>query len=93
MVSTIVRLLIFLIILLRLFSYFSFWSIVCFFIRPRKADGAGSSGGLNDSFIGFAIKIRVICNVFVEHVFSKTNEYENLVVSINLQILLGLKKK
>jgi hypothetical protein len=49
----------------------AFGSIVCLFIGPAQGEGAGSSGGLHDLFVGLSVKISVVCDVLVEHLQGK----------------------
>ena len=42
--------------------------IIGWFIGPGKRNGTGSSWSLYNFFIGFALEIGVICNVFVNHI-------------------------
>lgn len=46
----------------------SFWSVVCFFVGPADGEVTGSSRGLYDFLVGFAIEIGVVCYVFVQHI-------------------------
>ena len=45
----------------------SLGSVICFFLGPGKGDGAEASGGLYYFFVGLAVEIGIISNVFVEH--------------------------
>lgn len=42
-------------------------AVVCFFLGPGEGDGAEASGCLDYLFVGLAVEIGIISNVFVEH--------------------------